>query len=83
MTPHAASRDCVFRRPPAIKQDGTLVAGVPIPYSAGDPDPYPDPDWIRIQWVPWIRILIRIKEGKNYPQKSEEISFFEVLDVLF
>jgi len=25
----------------------------------------PDPDWIRIQRGPWIRI--RIKEGKNYP----------------
>jgi hypothetical protein len=32
--------------------------------------PYPDPDWIRIQWGPWIHspygipIWIRIKEGK-------------------
>jgi hypothetical protein len=27
----------------------------------------PDPDWIRIQVGPWIRI--RIQEGKNDPQK--------------
>ncbi len=31
----------------------------------------PDPDWIRIQWGPWIRIPIRIRtriqEGKNDP----------------
>ena len=32
-----------------------------------DPDPYPDPDWIRIQSGQWIRI--RIQEGKNDPQK--------------
>jgi hypothetical protein len=29
-----------------------------------------------------FQIRIRIQEGKNYPQKSEEISCFEVLDVL-
>jgi hypothetical protein len=42
-------------------------------------DPYPDPDWIRIQWGPWIRtvsgfgfvirIWIRIQEGKKDAQK--------------
>jgi hypothetical protein len=26
-----------------------------------------DPEWIRIQWGPWIRI--RIQEGKNDPKK--------------
>jgi hypothetical protein len=35
-----------------------------------------DPDRIRIQWGPWIRIRIRIQLGKNDPQ-------IEVLDVLF
>ncbi len=28
----------------------------------------PDPDWIRIQSGQWIRIWIRIQEGKNDPQ---------------
>ena len=32
-----------------------------------DLDPYPDPDWIRIQSGQWIGI--RIQEGKNDPQK--------------
>jgi hypothetical protein len=32
-------------------------------------DPDPDPDWIRIQSGQWIRIRIRIHEGKNDPQK--------------
>jgi hypothetical protein len=27
--------------------------------SVVDPDPDPYPDWIRIQWCPWIRIRIR------------------------
>ncbi len=34
-------------------------------------DPYPDPDWIQVQWGHWIRIL----EGKNDPQKNW-IKFF-------
>jgi hypothetical protein len=38
-----------------------------------DPDQYP--------WRLWIRIRIRIQESKN--EKKIEISFFEVLDVLF
>jgi hypothetical protein len=29
------------------------------PYYAGFADPYPDPNWIRIQSVQWIRIRIR------------------------
>jgi|LakMenEpi03Aug12_release.lakeMendotaPanAssembly.Ray.scaffolds.fasta_scaffold1628317_1 hypothetical protein len=29
----------------------------------------PDPDWIRIQWGSWIRIRIRIQDGKNGPEK--------------
>jgi hypothetical protein len=37
--------------------------------------------WIRINLSCWIRI--RIQEGKNDPQKSTELSCFEVLDVLF
>jgi hypothetical protein len=31
-----------------------------------------DLDWIRILWGPWIRIRIRIKEGKNYPEKKKK-----------
>jgi hypothetical protein len=27
-------------------------------------DSYADPDWIQIQWGPWIQ------EDKNFPQKS-------------
>jgi len=38
-----------------------------------DPDPYLDPDWIRIQSGKWIRIRIRNPDpdpgGKNDPQK--------------
>ena len=33
----------------------------------------PDPDWIRIQWGPWIRIRIRIQEGKNDPKNIAEV----------
>ncbi len=40
--------------------------GVP-PNRVVDPDP--EPDWIRIQSGMWIRIRIRIQEGKNDPQK--------------
>ncbi len=36
-------------------------------FRVADTDPYPDPDWIRIQSDHWIRI--RIQEGKNEPQK--------------
>jgi hypothetical protein len=32
-------------------------------FRVADPDPYPDPDWIRIQSGQWIQ------EGKNDPQK--------------
>jgi hypothetical protein len=44
----------------------------------------PDPHWSALILVIWIRI--RIQEGKNDPQKrkiknSEEISYFEMLDV--
>jgi hypothetical protein len=28
----------------------------------------PDPDWIRIQWGPWIRIRIRIRNPDPSPQ---------------
>ncbi len=42
------------------------------PDSMGSLDQYPETDWIRIQWGPWIRIRdpdsqfrIRIQEGKN------------------
>ncbi len=39
--------------------------------SVVDPDPYPD--WIRIQWGPWIRILIRDPDpiGQKWPRKIE------------
>jgi hypothetical protein len=46
-----------------------------------DPDPYLDPDWIRIQPGQWIRIRIRnpdpirIQEGKNDPQKKKKFMF--------
>jgi hypothetical protein len=55
-----------------------------------DPDQYPDR--IRIQWDPWIRIRIQIRNpdpdqvGRKWPRKIENIlsiSSFEVLDVLF
>jgi hypothetical protein len=40
-----------------------------------DPDPYLDPDWIRIQWGPWIRIQIRNPDpdpgGKNGPENRK------------
>ncbi len=39
----------------------------------------PDPDLIRIQWGPWIRI--RIQEDKM-THNIEIVSFFEVLDVV-
>ncbi len=38
--------------------------------SVVDPDPEPDPYWIRIQSGLWIRI--RIQEGKNDPQKYKK-----------
>jgi hypothetical protein len=40
-----------------------------------DPDLDPDPDWIRIQSDQWIRIRIRIHEGKNDPQKEKKFMF--------
>ncbi len=33
-----------------------------------------DPDWIRIQGGPWIRI--QIQEGKNYPEKFKQLINF-------
>jgi hypothetical protein len=36
----------------------------------------PDPDWMRIQSGPWIRI--RIQEGKNDPQKFKKVKTFHV-----
>jgi hypothetical protein len=35
-------------------------------------DPYPDPDGIRIQWGPWIRI----QKDKNDPQTKMSINLF-------
>jgi len=34
-----------------------------------DPDPYLDPDWIRIRWGPWIRIRIRNLDSDPRGQK--------------
>jgi hypothetical protein len=63
-----------------------------------DPDPYPDPHYINSDPKPWffavLRIRIRIDIGRLDPdpggqklptkiEKSEEISCFEILDVLF
>jgi hypothetical protein len=39
-------------------------------YSVVDADPYPDPDSME----PWIRIQIRIQEGKSDPQKKKRSS---------
>ena len=49
-------------------------------------DPDPDPDWIRIQLSLWIRIRNPDPDPGGRPTKigkSEEISCFEELDVLF
>ncbi len=44
-----------------------------------------DPDWIRIQWGPWVRIRIRIRNrdpvpdrrgGKNGPEKWKTVNKF-------
>jgi hypothetical protein len=43
--------------------------------SVVDPDLYPD--WIWIQWGPWVRI--RIKEGKNGPEKYKTVDKFHLL----
>ncbi len=44
--------------------------------SAVDPDPYPDPDWIRMHGVPGSisgsGFAIRIPEGKNDPHKHRK-----------
>ncbi len=42
---------------------------------AYEADVDPDPDWIRNQWGPWIRI----KEGKNGPQKKFIIIFWRAI----
>jgi hypothetical protein len=64
-----------------------VVSGVPkfdygksstiIQVSVEGPDP--DPDGSAFILIGWIRI----QEDTNSPQKSEDISSFEVLDVLF
>ncbi len=41
---------------------GSFLLGYPILS-------FSDPDWIRFQSGQWIRIRIRIQEGKNGPQK--------------
>ncbi len=49
----------------------------------------PDPTWIRIQSGQWIRIQsgqlirIRIQEWPTKVETNKEISYFEVLDVVF
>jgi hypothetical protein len=43
--------------------------------SVVDPDPYPHPDWIQIQWGPWIRIRIHNPDpdtgGQKWPGNSK------------
>ncbi len=54
-------------------------------------DPDSGQDWIRIQWGPWIRILISNPIGSgsrrakmtHEQRKSQKILFFEVRDVHF
>ncbi len=41
-----------------------------------DPNPYPDQDWIRIQWGPRFAIRIWIQKGKNNPQKLKKVKKF-------
>jgi hypothetical protein len=56
---------------------GILPSSVPDPWQfrVSDPDPYPDPHGSALIWVAGsgsafkLRILIRIQEGRNDPQK--------------
>ncbi len=50
-----------------VKEKRTMEKEVIGGNRVSDPDPRPDPDWIRIQSGQWIRI--RIQEGENDPQK--------------
>ncbi len=48
-----------------------------------DPEPptsavEPDPNWIRIQWGPWI--WIRIQEDKSDPQTQKKVNKFHFLE---
>jgi hypothetical protein len=45
---------------------------LPISVVNSDPNPYPDPDWIRIQWSSWIRIQeakLLVKTEKSFGNK--------------
>jgi hypothetical protein len=55
---------------------------VTLPPSFVDLDPYPDPNWIRIQWGPWIRIQERAKMAQINGSVNK-YHLFEVLDVPF
>jgi hypothetical protein len=65
---------CLYRR---FKYHISVVKS-----SIVDSDPYLDPDWIQIQWIPWTRI--RIQDSTMTHKKRKKFDFhFLKLYVLF
>jgi hypothetical protein len=52
-----------------------------LPPKSVDPVTYPDTEWIRIQWGPWIHIQIRIRNPDPDPG-GQKVNIFNFL-ILF